>query len=433
MHIFPKPNLQNFRKLFYFIQLKRHQWLKESDLIRIQEKRLKGLINHAYHNVPFYNELFDSVGVKPQDVQTVKDLQKIPILTKENVKDNYPGKIVAKGIDITKCHTRSTTGSTGMPLRILFGPKEIDYYASLNLFVWFTQGLRIKDKHNTIFHEFQYETNKLFEKLRIFNWENISIFDPVEEIIKSLKNSKPDVIFSYPSMLLLLSQEIEKRNLRGINPRLIRTGGESLTKDIRNKVSNAFNCDVYAQYASEEFGVMTFECNAHSGYHVISDAVIIEIVNEDGHVVEGEEGEIVVTGLFNYTMPLIRYKLGDIGTLTHEKCACGRQLPLIKSIEGRTDDFLVLPSGKKVSPRVINVIEGIPGVSRYKTVQEAKDRIVVNLVKGKGFGQETLKEIEKRIKAGCLAEDVEVDVKLVEDLPLERRGKLRAVISNVKD
>jgi phenylacetate-CoA ligase len=132
-------------------------------------------------------------------------------------------------------------------------------------------------------------------------------------------------------------------------------------------------------------------------------------------------------------MPLIRYKLGDIGTFTHEECDCGRGFPLIKSIEGRTDDFLILPSGRKISPRVINVIEDIPGVSRYKTIQETKNRIVVNLVKGEGFSEKTIYEINKHIKAGCLGEDVEVDVKLVKELPLEKRGKLRAVVSNVKE
>jgi len=150
-------------------------------------------------------------------------------------------------------------------------------------------------------------------------------------------------------------------------------------------------------------------------------------------VEEGEYGEIVVTSLFNYTMPLIRYNIGDIGTFTDKKCACGRGLPLIKSLEGRTDDFLILPSGKKISPRTINVIEDVAGVSRYQTIQESKNRIVVNLVKGNGFGPKTIDEIKKHIIAGCLGEDVTVDVKLVDDLTRNKRGKLRAVVSYVKE
>ena len=178
---------------------------------------------------------------------------------------------------------------------------------------------------------------------------------------------------------------------------------------------------------------LAFECKENSGYHIISNSVIIEFVKDGRNIDEGAQGDIVVTSLFNYTMPLIRYNIGDIGTFTKEKCSCGRGLPLVKSIEGRKDDFLILPSGRKISPRMINVIEDIPGVLRYKTIQETKNRIVVNLVKGEGFSEKTIYEINKHVKAGCLGEDVEVYVKLVKELPLEKRGKLRAVVSNVKE
>jgi phenylacetate-CoA ligase len=274
---------------------------------------------------------------------------------------------------------------------------------------------------------------RFFKKLGILNWEFLPIFDPVESILESLKNLKPAVIFTYPSMLLLLSKEIEEQNISGINPRLVFTSGETLSDSDKKKISSIFKTDVYSMYGTEENGLIAFECKKHAGYHVVNNAAIVEIIKKDRNVEEGEYGEIVVTSLFNYTMPLIRYNIGDIGTFTNTKCDCGRGLPLIKSIEGRTDDFLILPSGRKISPRLINVIEDIPGVSRYKTVQEAKDRIVVNLVKGKGFSQETINEIKKHIKAGCLGEEVKVVVKLVEKLSINRRGKLRAVISNVKE
>jgi phenylacetate-CoA ligase len=321
-----------------------------------------------------------------------------------------------------------------MPLKINFGEKEYDNLIAKLLFVWFEQGMRLKDTLITIQHKpFQTDSNYLFSKLAILNWNNISIFSPIQDIIRALDSSKPDIVFTYPSILTLLSEEIDKINFTKIEPRLIFTIGETLTEYNRKKCSTVFNSDVYTMYGTEENGLLAFECKEHSGYHCISDCVIIELLNDDRNVENGEVGEIVVTNLINYTMPLIRYKIGDIGTFTDERCSCGRSYPLITSIEGRTDDFLILPSGKKISPRVINVIEDIPGVYRYKTVQETKNRIVVNLVKGKGFNDKTISEIKKHIKAGCLGEDVKVDVKLVEELPLEGRGKLRAVVSNVKE
>lgn len=435
MNIFLGVKLKYFRQIYYFTQLKRHQWLEEKDLIGIQEIKLRALINHAYQNVPFYRDLFNSVGVKPKDINSVNDLQKIPIISKEDIRKNYPNKILAKELDISNCLIRSTTGSCGMPLKVAFSPEVLTFQESVSFFAFFESGLRLTDKVVKIYHT-DSQNNlfpKLFKKLGIFDWETISIFNSVESIIESLKYLNADVIRTYPSMLLLLSNEIVKQNIVGINPRLIITGGETLTDNSRIEISGVFNSDLRRVYGAEEFGHFAFECNQHSGLHIISDAVIAEVVKEEKKITENAEGEIVLTSLYNYAMPLIRYKLGDIVCISGKKCACGRGFPLITSIEGRADDFLILPSGKKISPRMINVIEDIPGVSMYKTVQETKNRIVVNLVKGKGFNDKTISEIKKNIKIGCLGEDVEVEVKLVEELPLERRGKLRAVVSNVKE
>jgi phenylacetate-CoA ligase len=130
-------------------------------------------------------------------------------------------------------------------------------------------------------------------------------------------------------------------------------------------------------------------------------------------------------------MPLIRYKLGDIAILSSEKCSCGRGLPLIKQIVGREDDFIILPSGKKISPRMINVIENIPGVSSYRTIQETRERILVKIVKGKEFSKKTVYEVQKQIKLGCLGENIEVEVEIVKEIQRASRGKIRTVVSNL--
>jgi len=131
-------------------------------------------------------------------------------------------------------------------------------------------------------------------------------------------------------------------------------------------------------------------------------------------------------------MPLIRYKLGDIAIPIDTKCSCGRGFPLIKDIEGREDDFFILPSGKKISPRMINVIEFIPGIQEYKIIQEKKDRIVVKLLKNHEFSERTIIEVKNKILMGCLGEEVEIEVESVQELPKERTGKIRAVVSEVR-
>ena len=270
MNIFQKQNFRYFRQLYYFAQLSRHQWFKERNLIKIQEKKLRALIKHAYQKVPYYHDLFDSIGIEPQDIRSVRDLRKIPILTKENLRKNYPGKIIAEGTDLAKCHTISTKGSKGITLKSAISAQEYDYVVSLTLFVYLGCGVRLKDKVVTIRHKgYQIPNNFLFKKTGILNWQNISIFNPVDSILEVLKKYNPDIIHTYPS------KELHEQNIDGITPRIILADGETSSDNSMNRISKIFGSDVHRMYGTEECGRFSFECKEHSGYHIISDAIII--------------------------------------------------------------------------------------------------------------------------------------------------------------
>jgi phenylacetate-CoA ligase len=201
---------------------------------------------------------------------------------------------------------------------------------------------------------------------------------------------------------------------------------------LQKDLCKIFGSEIFSFYGSEEFGPLAFECKEHQGYHIISDHVVMEFLKENKDVSTDERGEVVVTGLTNYEMPLIRYRIGDIATPSSGRCHCGRRFPMIKQIEGREDDFVTLPSGKKISPRMINVIENIPGIKEYQTIQVSKERFVVELVKDNRFSERTISDIKTQIMKGCLGEKVKVEVELVDKIHRERTGKRRAVISKVK-
>jgi phenylacetate-CoA ligase len=431
MNSFLIPKQRYDCQLYHIFEHKKHQWLKERDLVKIQEKKLKPLINHAYVNVPYYHDLFDSIKIKPYDIKTIRDLKKIPILTKKNVRENYPKKIVAKGTNLKKCHISKTTGSTGTPLKICFSNKDYNYRTALYKYIYLESGVSLFDKIITIRAPSDKVKKSWFAKLRVLIFKDISIYNPIDNIAKELVEHNPDFIITYPSMLSLLATEIKEKKISGIRPKLIMAMSETLTNPMRDKLSKSFDSEIIRHYGSEEFGSLAFECKSHSGYHIITDNVILEFLKDGKDVNPGESGEVIITGLENYTMPLIRYKLGDIAIPLKEKCSCGRGLPLIREIEGRQDDYLSLPSGKKISPRMINVIENIPGIKAYKTIQENKKKIVVKLVKSNEFNEKTITEVKEQIKIGCLGEDIQVEVDLVEEIPKERTGKLRTVISKV--
>jgi phenylacetate-CoA ligase len=232
-------------------------------------------------------------------------------------------------------------------------------------------------------------------------------------------------------VLNLITQSRAKKDLT-FRPRIIFATAELLLPAWRRNISSFFDCDVRDMYGSAEFYRLAWECEKHEGYHLDIDAHVIEFLDENNNPVSEGDGYIVVTGLFNYAFPLVRYKLGDIARLKDAKCSCGRSLPLIDSIQGRQDDYIKLPSGKTISPRRINLLDSVKGVKEYATTQVSRDLIRVEIVKNGDFGEDTVESIKRQVRNGCLGEAVKVDVDLVQEIK-RRAGKIRTVTSLVNE
>ena len=422
------------RVTYHLLRLKKMQWMRKQDLERIQLKKLRMMIKYAYDYVPYYHELFDSARIKPKDIKCLKDLQKIPLTDKKAVQKDY-SRMIARGMDLANCYMVSTTGSTGRPLKIFYDDIVDNHRCALWRYVFLECGLYPRDtlvfihalgRKSYVKPRFsaKHAHARAYMKLA-----DLSLYNPINENIEILERIGPDAIYTYPSVLAILAKHVLEEKISKIRPKLIFTIAETVTPHCR-KIVQAFGVDISDIYGSAEFERMAFECNEHTGLHVMPDCVL-EFLKEGEAVNFGEEGEIVVTGLYNYVMPLIRYKIRDVGVPSDERCSCGRNFPLIKTLVGRTDDFLVLPNGTIISPRNINVIENIPGILQYQTVQEKRDRFVVKVMKGEKFGEDTINQIKEIIKAGCLGEDITVDVKIVDKIPKERTGKIRTIISKV--
>jgi phenylacetate-CoA ligase len=385
--------------------------------------------------VDYYHRLFKSLNLKPEDIQTSNDLTKLPVLKKIDVQKN-PMMFHAKNVNEKQCLTRKTSGSTGIPFSIIFdsnaqSKRESRYFRS-----YFACGLKLKDK---IYQISRYTA--VGHKKHWYNYfgflkrEYISVFDPLGVIIDCLVEAAPSVIEGYPSILVLLAEELENNKNYHVHPDLIFTSAELLTDSFRNKIESGFGGKVFDRYGSVEFNVFAWECKKHEGYHLDVEDLVVEFLRDGEPVAPGEKGEVVVTGLSNFAMPLIRYSLGDIATSSDEKCSCGRGLPLMRMIDGRTDDFLVLPSGKTISPRTVNyyfLCEDVKGLKRLKIVQEKRDKIRVSVVLENDLNEDTISKIRNIILKGCLGENIEVIVEQVEKIPRDNSGKIRIIESKVK-
>jgi len=180
-----------------------------------------------------------------------------------------------------------------------------------------------------------------------------------------------------------------------------------------------------------ELNRTAWECSEHAGYHIDVDAVVMEFISDGEAAAPGERGEIVYTGLYNYAMPLIRYAIEDVGVPSDEKCPCGRGLPLMKLVEGRSDSFMQTPDGRTISPIIWTLImRQIPGVGQFKVIQERKDLVRILVVKDQAFTQATAGQIVHDVQE-VMGKAMHVDVEVVEEIPRDKSGKVRCAVSKV--
>jgi phenylacetate-CoA ligase len=350
--------------------------------------------------------------------------------------------MISREYDAAHLKTLSTSGSTGKPLFFLVSQSELEFRKAKHLRANMSCGQRPFDEWVTITapHHFA-ESTKLQRVIGLYSPKPISVFDDISKQISLTEKMRPDVLDGYSSALLLLSKEIEKTGNKTIRPRFMIGGAEMIDDSSRKSIEETLQAPFYDQYSSVEMERMAWQCQCQRGYHIDSDAIVIQFVDKKGEEVSsGECGEIVCTSLFNHAMPFIRYAIGDMGRPSDEFCDCGRHFPLMKVIEGRKDSLLVLPEGRVVAPRAFTIamtsFKWYNLVDQFRIVQKRTDffEFIIKIKKSdmdpESFKKELIEHFALMLKLN-LAE-VRIEVEFVDDIPLDSTGKLRAVVSNLK-
>ncbi|TET77422.1 MAG: phenylacetate--CoA ligase family protein [Candidatus Cloacimonadota bacterium] len=419
-----------FRSLLDLYRLRRNQWLKLSELEKIQLRKLRRIIKHAYENVPYYRKLFDLAGIRPEDIKTARDLTKIPITTRLQLQQLPPEEIVAKGVDLNNCKKITTAGSSGIPLVVFLSDKDSNFYDMVWARASLANGKRLWD--STAYLKFHFPPKFCFERLGIWKKEIISVLDNPEKQIETLRRVRPDVIRGNAFGLVNLAKIIKQKGVGGMNPRLVFSMGSVLDHQSRELIESAFGAEVFDFYGTTEVGCIAWECSEKRGFHINIDTVVVELIKKARVAGPGEMGKIICTGLHSFTMPFIRYDTGDVGIANHEKCPCGRELPLLESIKGRADDFFISANGTLYSPSVIvNQIKLISGISQFRIIQRSLKDITAQVVPGKDFSQHTSKKIKETI-GNIMGKDPSIEVEVLGVIPLDPSGKIRSLISKVK-
>lgn len=418
----------------HLMQLLRSQWWPEEKLRRFQNQRLRAIVLYAYETIPLYHEKFKAAGVRPEQIKTTADLPKIPVLTKQEIQQNYPKNIVASHVDIAHCWTPYTSGSTGNPVTIVYdGPAE-SFQKACALRPNLSCGQGLFDKWAVIASPrtiARKEQKLWFQKFGLFSQECLSLFETPQSLVTSLEKINPDVLDGYTSSLYLIAQEIQRTGNHKIHPHLVYTTSELLTPQMRSFMNSVFNLDLYDQFGNVEMGRTAWECPEHAGFHMDMEAVVTEFIKDGEQVSDGERGEIVYTNLYNYAMPFIRLRTQDVGVPTRDHCPCGRNLPLMKVLEGRVDDFITLPNGRVLPPITWIILLMYNRIDQYKVIQETINELRVQIIPKQDFSEDSIQKIHDDV---VRATDnlVKVTIEPVTEIPREKSGKIRPIVSKVK-
>ena len=435
--------MTNLPRVMYFLYKanRRLHWDKNK-LMRFQEKQLRQIVQQAYDSVPFYHKYFNEAGVDPCEIKTVEDLQKLPIVKKDEFKKQELSQVISKKFNFTILKKVRTSGSTGTPFVLYITDAEDAWRKAIYMRANISCGQRVRDRWvvMTSPHHF-HDTTGLQRRLGVFSQTCISLFESTDQKLDQIAAARPDILDGYSGSLFLLAKEVKQRGFKKIKPRLMFGSAEFIDVPSRRYMEDVFGAPFCDQYGAAEVDRSAWQCLERQGYHMDVDSVITEFVDRNGEpVANGERGEIVFTSLFNFAMPLIRYNIGDVGSPSDDTCPCGRSLPLMNVVEGRKDSFLTLPGNRIVSPMVFNFaissFEYYEDIDQYLVRQRKTDLFEVSLKMNKGskLDKDLTSKFEAHVKKFLDIDENELrfEISIVDEIPLSPTGKLHSVSSDLK-
>mgnify|MGYP001124259844 CR=1 FL=1 len=399
---------------------------------------MRELIKFANENVLYYTKLFNQLGIEPSNIIAIKDLEKLPILTKQTIKENWQD-FIPKNINKLKYVSGSTGGSTGEPLKYRMSADDYERGSALLYRGLGYGGYNLGNKVAIIAGSSLIPTAKSETKKKIqeffLDYRHYSSFEMSEEnLLKyfyDINKWKPDFLRGYASSIYLFARFIQDNNLKlGFQPKAAFTTAEKLFDKQRELIEWVFGVKVFDDYGLNDGGISAYECKNHNGIHVDMERSIMEVVDNGGKQIINQEGKILATSLYNYALPFIRYDTGDLGIISDAECTCGRRAPLLKQITGRVTDFLKLNNIIIGSP-VLTVLMGKFDIEQYQIIQEDSNSITCKIVKGKTYK----KEDEKFIKDSFCKHIGQINIKFdyVSSILTAEASKYKFIISKLED
>ena len=418
----------------YYREFERNQYLHPDDLRKLQMRRLRQQLIDAYRYVPFYRHRMTQAGLTPLDIRTHEDLRLLPVLTKRDIQD-HQDLLVSSNVPPSKRAQNQTGGSTGSPLQFFVDVERFDSrmastarhnsWAGLRIGDWYAHpwGSRF-DVGDTPDPSPAWRQRYLHRNLSLHTAAVSE--EAMMRFVTVLRKYRPKYMVAYAQSAVLFAEFCSANNIHDITFESMIVSAEMLLPGKRQILEETFRGKVFDRYGCREVSVIASECEYHSGLHVNADALIVEV--EAAPNLPAGMGRVLVTDLLNRSMPLIRYEIGDLATLDSDmRCPCGRSLPLIGNIQGRTSDFLRLPSGRMIAgPSLALLAADMRDVRQVQFIQADPAHVTLKVVAGTGYSQRTEEELRRRMLP-YLEQESSLTIVTADSIPSEPSGKYRFV------
>ena len=428
-------NGNHFKELYRTIQ--HHEGWNREQIRSYQDAQFVQIFRHALTHVPFYKENYGKLGLNQSNVRSLDDIWKLPLVNKNIVK-NQAQLFKSRNFQEYNPSETKTSGSTGTPLTFFIDEACYDLAAAIEWRHLHWAGCRFHSKTAILewplgWHKGFIDTTQLFEldatqrRLKInsalLNDKNLS------EICRTLKTFQPDHIRTFPGLAVLLAQYLKANDI-AIRPQGISVRSEKLYPNQRSFLEEVFACPCYELYGQWEFVTFAADCAYHH-LHTFFELGYTEIIKNGRLCEEGEVGELVCTQLNNYSMPLIRYKTGDLGSIRKSHCACGREMPILEIVGSRGKDLVVTKKGYfNVQSSLGTILNSVKSFHQIQFYQDSLDHLEVRIVRKENFRNTEIEKVQSLVSS-YFSDSIKVSISFVDEIKRTPAGKYHYVESKV--
>ncbi|MBI3654242.1 MAG: phenylacetate--CoA ligase family protein [Acidobacteria bacterium] len=415
--------------------LRQSQYWSAERLYDYQLTKLRAMLRHCAANVPYYRRLFRQVGFDPQQVRSLADLQRLPLLDKATVRDHLKD-LIAENLRPHQMHYFTTGGTMGVPLGFYNTRDAGGRERAFMVAQWERLGFDYRERRAMLrgtpiksSRHWQYDPSE-----RAFVFSNFHMTATnVAEYARVMQEKHLPYLHSYPSAVIDFARLLQSQKLAPPPFKAILASSETVYPGQREFVEAVFKARLFSWYGHSEDVVLAGECEVSSDYHIFAEYSIVEVLKEDGSLasVEGEAGELIGSALDNFAMPLIRYRTDDWAVLGRARCACGRNYQLLKETRGRRQDMIIGRLDNLISPTALNFHTDVfDRVLQVQFYQREKGKVELRIKRRDDYTAQDSANILAALNEK-MGDTVATTLHFVPDIPLSPSGKARLVIQEL--